>query len=210
MSEPKKLSIIQDFESPPGGWKYVVPETGIELKAPYAKSLKSRIAAHLNANGLPMPDSDVLDDAICRQSGHGEPWCGGAAPKRFTTIGEMITRGSVSRALRTVIHTLRDRKFVSQTEADRRMKICEGCPHITSIGLGCRSGCSEEIREMEKIIGKKEDGPEPVCGQCHCLLRSKVWIPNSTLDKAEKSSPVSYWRNCWRYDDAQPSGSFEA
>jgi hypothetical protein len=201
MSEPKKLSIIQDFESPPGGWKYVVPETGIELKAPYAKSLKSRIAAHLNANGLPMPDSDVLDDAICRQSGHGEPWCGGAAPKVSSSLGQMITKSSVSRALRSVLQILRDRKFVSREEADHRMEVCKGCPFVSSLGLGCRSGCTEEIREMEKILGKKEDNVEPTCEKCGCFLRAKVWIPNSTLDKAEKSEGITYWDRCWRYEE---------
>lgn len=202
-----KLTVIRDMESPPGGWRYTVPETGVTITAGYVRRLRQKVEAHLDANSLPIPDEEDLVDAICRESGHGEPWCGAAKPKDFMTISQFVTKGNVSRALKTVMHVLRDRAFVSPEIAASRMAVCtsgnngEPCPHLTSIGLGCRSGCSEEIREMERIIGKKEDNMEPACGACGCLLRAKVRIANATLDKAEKKHPVQYWEKCWRYQD---------
>jgi hypothetical protein len=197
MSEPKKLAIIQDFESPPGGWKYVVPETGIELKAPYAKSLKQRIAAHLNANGLPMPDSDVLDDAICRQSGHGEPWCGGAV--KAASENPLLTMATVNRFLRTVLQAVKDRKFVDTVERERRLAICQACPMHTTLGTGCR-GCNAVLKAISKVIPIEEGGLN-ACRACGCATSVKAVLDLDTLKKAEGSNRPPYAQGCWMLSD---------
>lgn len=193
MSEPKKLAIIQDFESPPGGWTYVVPETGMELKAPYAKSLKSRIAAHLNANGLPMPDNDVLEDALCRKSGHGEPWCGGVT--RALAVNPALTTATVTRFLRTVLQAVKDRKFVDSVERERRLAICRECPMHTTMGVGCL-GCNQVLKAISKVIPIEEGGLN-TCAACGCATSVKSWLDLGTLRKADGDSPPGYAPGCW-------------
>ena len=188
------------MESPPGGWEYTVPETGLTIKAPLAKILKGRVKAHLEANGFPVPEPwDVwFEDALCRQSQKGPPWCGKDTPVVSEQV-KLLTSGKVERFVKTVIQALKDKKFVSHEEAQRRADICAACPMATSVGMcfGCSSimsAATRALRGREVVLPKDKT----VCSACGCWISAKALLDNETLNKAEGSNRPPYAEGCWR------------
>lgn len=188
-----KRTVTSDSEMPPGGWKLTVPETGHTVTAPYAKSLQKRVNDHRVANGHdPMPQ-DEFEDAACRESGHGAPWCGGVRGP----VKPPNTLSRVKRFLRTMAKVASTRDFVDDAEHVRRMAICAGCPMMSLEGLGC-DGCITELRAVERLLGKLVPGGAMTCTACGCLVHYKARVSNETLDAAEAGDPVSYDPQCWR------------
>ncbi len=189
-----KRTVISDTEMPPGGWKLTVPETGHTVTAPYAKSLWKRVNDHRAANDLVPMEREDFEDAACRESGHGAPWCGGVrGPVKPPT-----TMARVKRFLRTMAGVAASRDFVDDAEHARRMAICAACPMMSLEGLGC-DGCIVELRAAERLMGKLTPGGAMTCRACGCLVHYKARIANATLDAAEAGDPVGYDHGCWRY-----------
>lgn len=188
-----KRTVTSDSEMPPGGWKLTTLETGYTATAPYAKSLMKRVNDHRVANGLdPMPQ-DEFEDAACRESGHGAPWCGGVrGPVKPPT-----TMVKVKRFLRTMAKVAATREFVDDAEHARRLAICAACPLMSLEGLGC-DGCITELRAVEKLLGKLTPGGAMTCRACGCLCHYKSKIANATLDAAETGEEINYDPSCWR------------
>ena len=194
------MRVTRDIESPPGGWEYTVPETGLTIKAPFAKILKGRVKAHLEANVIPVPEPwDVwFEDALCRQSQKGPPWCGKDTPKPIAGMPHMDLNVA-ARFIKTMAGVIRERKFVTTEEALRRNAICMACPLAIGIG-GCRP-CHSVFKMADKLF---PDNPIPVipdkefCGACGCRISWKAHIPNHILDKAEGSNRPPYAEGCWR------------
>lgn len=196
-----KLTITRDVEAAPGGWRYTVPETGLTLKAPYAKGLRKKVFDHMTANGLPIPADfeEWINDLICRESGHGAPYCGELKVSERQTPLPPLSWALAVRFVSTILHAIKDRQFVTREEAERRVAVCMSCPLATSIG-GCK-GCSTVFRQAEKVMKpltiETEKGKSH-CGACGCYITYKVWIDNPTLDKAEGRNRPAYWEGCWR------------
>lgn len=197
------LHVQRDVESPPGGWKYTVPETGVTLTAQFYNVLLPMIVAHLKANGHEVSDAAllVIEDGVCRETRPPGSWCAKRTPKPVDGTLPFLTLTTAERFLKTVWGTIRDRKFVSRAEAERRLAICMSCPLATSIG-GC-SGCHSIVKKVTEFMDRAnpltvEEGKE-FCGACGCLLLAKSAIPNETLDRAEGESRPRYWEGCWRH-----------
>jgi hypothetical protein len=194
------LTVKRDIESPPGGWKLTVEQTGVTITAPFFTILKNRVTAHMKANSIEIPvDFDEwCADAACRESGLGRPFCGGAVVQPDASM-PALTFALAARFLNTMIGVIRDRKFVSREEAERRAAICLACPlHRDSIG-GCAS-CSALLRKVERSMKAYPlDARLGWCGACGCRLSVKCFLENSTLNRAETEKPP-YHESCWRND----------
>jgi len=186
------ISIASDTTMPPNGWKLTVPETGVTVRANYAGSLLAKVNAHRTANGLEPMGRPEFEDAVCRESGHGAPWCSGVKNPRPPT-----TMHRVRSFLRTMKVVVKERKFVSKEERERRMAICRACPLLSIEGLGCH-GCVEDLREVEKEVGPLPSGNVLACGACGCLVVLKSAIANESLDRAEAGQEIAYHESCWR------------
>jgi len=198
-----RLSILRDIESPPHGWRYTVAETGVEVRAPYAESLKNQIQAHMVANSIPIPwDYDEwIEDEICRANKHGSPWCGRRRVQPAVEISQHINLATARRFVMTIIHALRDRQFVPRAEAFRRAEICRACPMAGGIS-GCK-GCGSILKSAERLLLNspiKFPEDKSFCLACGCYLKAKILLPNETLNKAEPVKP-EYHKNCWRHDE---------
>jgi hypothetical protein len=66
---PKRFLLLNTSTVPPGGFRYVQPESGKLISAPSWHGLKSNVAAHRKANTYPIgTDFDAeLQDWICRR-----------------------------------------------------------------------------------------------------------------------------------------------
>jgi hypothetical protein len=153
---------------------------------------------HLKANGLPLLTDAEIEDAACRESGLGAPWCGGYVEP---PVGKApyLTLGVAARFLNTMLGVIRDRKFVPVAEALRRAEICKACPMATSIG-GCQ-GCMAIFRTVDRLMKKNPvvmTKEQEFCGACGCRLSLKTHLYNSTLDRAEEGNKPPYHPSCWR------------
>lgn len=198
------LTVQRDVNSPPGGWKYTVPETGVTITAQFYHLLRQRVVQHLAANRVEVTDEMLLiiEDGACRETQPPGSWCARRPPKPVDGKLPFLTLEIAERFIKTVWQVVKERKFVSREEAERRLAICMSCPLATSIG-GCE-GCTTLYKKMVEMIGKTnpltvERGKE-FCGACGCLLLAKSAIPNATLDRAEGSTKPRYHEKCWRLE----------
>ena len=197
-----RLSIKKDTMSPPGGWRYTVPETGVEIRAKFAGQAKGRILNHMIANAIPIPPDwdEWVDDQLCRANPQAGPWCGREAP-RTPGSPTVLSISAAKRFLRTILHVILNRDFVSREEAFRRAAICKECPMTTDIG-GCR-GCSAVFSVARRAFPDnpvKTSREHEFCSACSCSIAYKVWVSNETLDKAEAGDRPAYHEKCWRND----------
>lgn len=212
MSEDTQYMVVRDFEGIPGGWRYTVPETGFTVTGEFFKDLYSNVRRHCEANNLTAPHQEDIEDAACRETAPGPSKCRKRPPKKQAGALPYLTVALAERFLRSVWGVIKDRKIVSKEEAERRYKICtEDCPLATDVG-GCWGGCSAIAKTAEKLWAKNplpDIEAKRVCSACGCLTRYKAWIPNATLDRAEKEKPL-YWEGCWRYrPDPTPLSTVE-
>jgi hypothetical protein len=198
------LTVLRDVNSPPGGWKYTVPQTGVTITAQFWNGLLPQILQHLRANGVEITDELLLEieDGACRET-NPPGWCRKRQPKPVAGQLPHLTLGMAEQFIKTVWEVIKERKLVDRAEAERRLAICMSCPLATSIG-GCE-GCTTLYKKMVEMLATKnpltvETGKE-FCGACGCLLLAKTAIPNATLDRAEGSTKPRYLEgHCWRLE----------
>ena len=199
------LTVTRDIEAPPPPhWHYTVPETGVTFTANWARDLKAKVRAHLEANGLPVPADEILNDAICRSSGLGSPYCG-KLRRTQRPEGEIVglNFAHVASFLRAVRHYLTDRRFVAPEEAQRRVAICLACPLATDVG-DCATcfGVSRILKYASQFIGKfgiEMPKEKRTCAACGCQISVKALLPIDILRKVDEKKPEqpAYHENCW-------------
>jgi len=202
MSEDTKYMVVRDFEAARGGWRYTVPETGFTVTGEFFSELYAAVLRHCEANGLPAPYQEDIEDAACRETNPGPKKCRPRPPKKVAGALPYLTVALAERFLRSVWGAIKDRKIVPKEEAERRYKICtEDCPLATDVG-GCWRGCNAIAKTADKLWAKNplpDIEEKRVCAACGCLTRYKAWLHNSTLDHAEGDERPKYWEKCWRY-----------
>lgn len=207
MNNQEQFEVRRDVESPPGGWRYTPPETGVTIQAPFFRDLFYKVRQHLAANNKENPFREDVEDGACRETNPGGSWCGKRAPKPVEGKLPYLTLATAERFLRTIWYVFKERKLVPLEEAQRRIEICRGneekgiepCELIGNIG-GCAS-CHGLKAMLDKIMPKNpipEDEEKKFCLACGCHAASKVWAPNKALDQAETKVPL-YAPRCWRH-----------
>jgi len=173
------MQLRETLITPPGGWRYEQPETGVMVRATTLKELYDRVVVHRKNNGLKM--GNVLADIqnfLCKS---------GADCFDTPQGSDMpsVTVNTVLNALKTMVGGM-----VDAGEAGRRAAVCQTCPMNVPIA-GC-FGCRNIIPTITKhILGKQTFGLEKRgCKVCGCSLSAKVWF--------ESSTPGNYPSWCWR------------
>lgn len=215
MSDDTPYMVVRDFEKPRNPWRYTVPETGYTVEGEFFKDLFDNVRRHCEANGLPQPYREDIEDAACRETNPGPSKCRKRPPKPVAGALPHLSLHLAERFLKTVWHVFKERKLVSREEAERRIEICRGnpekgippCPMATSIG-GC-AGCFGFYKMVTKMLGDKgnpipDDDDHNFCSACGCHLPSKVWCPQEALDRAETVKPLYQEGRCWRLEDGPP------
>ena len=204
MNPDDLLTVVRDVNSPPGGWKYTVPETGVTITAQFWVLLKPLVVKHLRANGVEVDDERelLIEHGACVETKPPGSWCAKRPPKPVDGKLPFLTLAVAERFIKTVWQVVKERKFVPREEAERRLAICMSCPLAMSIG-GCES-CTTLYKKMVEMLANKnpltvEPGKE-FCGACGCLILAKTAIPNITLDRAEGATKPRYALGCWRLE----------
>ena len=175
--------------TPPGGWRYLVPETGRTI-GPYTgfAQLRDNLASHYSASGYAMP-SDILDKVEGQICSHTPEYC---------EESNIISRvASTMRRLSHTFHTAHQClvTLVSNRAgsgekptmelASERAATCAACPMNRQVE-GC-SGCNFAALNslVEKIVGGAKtpsDNHLKFCAVCHCNLRAKVWTKLKAIE----------------------------
>lgn len=206
MTPEPLLAVLRDIEKPPGGWTYTVPETGVVITGDFFSSdLWPKIVKHHEANGLPAPEREIVEDRACRESPGGR--CGTRQPKPVAGMPVALL-STAERFLKCVWASLVARDFVPREEAERRLGICLECPLRSTTPGGC-TGCYTLLKKANSLMESKgalvippdENGTvRDSCSACWCLVSVKPWMSQKTLNKCESESRPPYHPNCWRLE----------
>lgn len=141
----------------PSGFHYLVPETGVEIKAGSYSALYSRVQNHLVANNISFTDTEARiqeflcsknDSSYCYNDEHPLP------PFSVQVVSLLHAGGSIlSGMLRG--HELRE----DEPTAKARMAICEQCEFYRKSDnkcakCSCRLAAKTALRAMSCPVGK--------------------------------------------------------
>lgn len=205
--EPELLAVMRDIESPPGGWKYTVPQTGVTIRDGWFRGLWKKTRDHLIANGIEVGEDykAIVEHGACCETKPPGSWCSKPKPKPVADGLPVPLLMYVERFLRSIWGALKNREFVPREEAERRLAVCLQCPLRSTLPGGCQS-CFTVLKSAMKLMDKNplkiepdEDGTvRDACSACWCLIPAKVLIGNKVLDRAEGEKRPNYAPGCWR------------
>lgn len=183
---------------PPGGWKYVQPETGVRFESFDFDDLVRQVKAHREYKALPV---DLIAEDIERQlcAGLGPEWCAAEPGEDYRPVrdltAELTTAMALSLGKAVTGFIASGAQFVDKAEAERRAGICRGCPFNKPAKL---CSCSAVYSLVEALIPKdrKEIGVS-VCMACGCSLQAKVNLPLEVVN-ASNSPDVVFPQWCWQ------------
>lgn len=190
------LQLSSRFEIPPGGWRFLVPQTGTHLVAADHSRLYNAAIADLEKHGVPVPIDYLqeFDDTLCHQINCP---CEVVAPATNET--RTMTAGDAIRFLRVMREWAGvGGELVSQAEADRRAEICAGCPYnIPITGCSVCQGIAGKIAEIIGERGSRFDGQLRGCAVCACENKAQVHLPLTVLQKGI-TPEMDFPPHCWK------------
>lgn len=179
--------------TPPGGWLYIEPSTGVEFRNLSYQAVIGQARTHRQAMGLPV-GADWLDEAQEIMIGLNPKieWFDTKKPERRFTSDDVV------RFLK-VMNELRGKGLVSEEEQSRRASICVKCPKIRVIPCQFCGWVSQQITGYiaGRQVAHKNEIFKKACGGCGCDLTAKTAIPMDVLKKADEGRPVEYAEGCW-------------
>lgn len=183
--------------TPPGGWRYTEPQTGVRFEHTNYRAFLAMIFRHREANRLFTGSgwADEVMDSVCRQN-PSIPCHDDEKPERRMDASD-VRRFAIS--LNNFIGADSDKRWVSQEEAERRAAICVNCPHNVVVNgcWGCK-GALNWIVEMMAGRSTSRDADLQQCSKCFCTLRAKVHIDLGVLMDGQEpleDLPEFCWMN---------------
>lgn len=193
MARLKHLSIV-----PPGGWRYVQPETAARFTADTLAELTRQVQAHREYKGLPS-DTLALDVECQLCAGLDGDWCRPEPGEDYRPVRDLTAQLTTAMALSLgraiTAFVAGGGALVEKSEAERRAAICRGCPFNKPAKL---CACSSVYGVVEALIPKdrKEPGVS-VCMACGCSLQAKVNLPAEVIAASLPEGLVMpQW--CWQ------------
>lgn len=196
------LRLLDPTSVPPGGFRYLCPETQTRITAASFAELLAAAETHRKGNNLPVSQDfkteveeqlcSIMPPGTCRH-GAGVVMSG---PRRLTfadvvsatkTLGSWLLKGTPK---------------VEQAEAERRAGICLSCPMNQNFD-GCTSCAEKELREaMVSFMGDSRtpyDARLHTCFACGCTLKAAIWFPLEILRKGmtpeiTEALPAHCWK----------------
>lgn len=180
------LHLLDPTSVPPGGFRYLCPETQTWIRAASMGELVAASEKHRAANKLGIPDSfrEHVEAQLCSHMPPGtckhEAGVAVSGPRRLTfqdvvsatkTLGSWFIKGTPK---------------VDQVEAERRASICLSCPMNQNFD-GCTTCAEKDLREaIAGLMGNSKtpyDSSLHTCFACGCTLKAAIWFPIDILRK---------------------------
>lgn len=189
---------------PPGGWRYIQPETGHAMVGITFRTLLNKVGDH-RANMKIVSERNMaaeVEDAICQALSPEDQvaWC----ETGMRTL-KSISWTEVAAFLKTAAAWVSGgQQLVTPQEAERRATICAGCP--LNVGLHGCGMCRRALQEVrEKILnrGTSKDSVLEACGVCGCDNKTQVHVPLEVLKRGRAGLQYPAW--CWKVGPAETS-----
>lgn len=196
------FELINSNETPPCGWTYQVPETGMHLEESSLDALIKAIHAHLDLNNISYDPSQtypaVIAD-ICRRSPTGI--CKNFV-NRFIARSREVQNGTI--ALAQIIRKGRG-AFVSADIAEKRAETCLQCHYnIDNPGCSTCKGFRMVINNSKGKRSTKHDADLKTCGICKCFLETLVHMDVEVLKAAtDRRTVCEYPEWCWKKQEIE-------
>lgn len=197
------MALIRSFRDvPPGGWRYVQPETGVHFDSDTFEGLVEKIRPHRLYKGIGAED---LEAEVQRQLcvGLSEQECRAEPGEDYRPVRDLTAKLTTRMALgltRAVTASLLEvasgrAALVSSDEAEARAVVCRGCPFNKPASL---CSCSAVYRAIEAAIprGRELKGIS-VCMACGCSLQAKANLPLAVV-QASNPLGISFPQWCWQ------------
>jgi len=192
---------VNENDTPPGGWRYKVNETGREFSGVnYSKvGMVNMVSDYLRANGLQVPVNlpDLIEDYTCRViAGDG---CEDVDGKDTLISRLQVTWQALKAGTETIgSWFLAGLPKVTQELADSRSEVCTSCVYNVDTS-GCKPCQSDALHKLVgKLIGSSRSSKHETlraCDRCGCSLAVKVWVPMEHISRVEPINPLPDW--CW-------------
>jgi len=199
MSTLKHYSIV-----PPGGWRYVQPDTAVRFESDTLEDLVRQVTRHREYKGLNVDHVQLdIERQLCW--GLSDEWCRaepGEVHKPVRDLTQELTTQMAASLGKAVVAFLGSGgKFNEKPEAQRRAAICRGCPFNKS-AKAC--SCSAVYKLVEAMVPATRQEPGvSVCMACGCSLQAKINLPLEVV-KASLSPEVVVPPWCWQADPTPP------
>lgn len=192
--------------TPPGGWRYTVPETGI-VRGPFSgwHQLYDDLKSHYQATGYKIPENifDLVEQSICKDF---PEYCG--APTSFIQrVGNALksmghTFNAAHRCLITLVsHRAGSGERPSQQQINARAEVCASCPMNQDLEFCSTCNIATLNRLVQKIAGSMTtpfDAQLKSCAVCHCNLKAKIATKHEAIwnfmpEDQKKLLPETCW-----------------
>lgn len=185
--------------SPPGGWRYRVPETGQTFEGVNESQLLEMLRAHYRANELEFPANikDLIEQQICEKHRDYCVDAGGrppVSPSKMASVAYHLAREYTMRLAGID-------KRVTQERANDRAAICVNCTENVP-----REECTQcnmkVLRDLiVKIVGNRGtpfDDRLHVCRVCLCENKAKIHLSLESLKRlTNKEEWAALPQTCW-------------
>tara|TARA_R110002020_G_scaffold244589_2_gene458248 strand:+ start:414 stop:965 length:552 start_codon:yes stop_codon:yes gene_type:complete len=181
-----------------GGFRYFQKETGLMITGPHWNGLVGNVRRHREANDLPIDPGleQEVEDYMCGEMPDG---CHEVAnpEKAFISISAVVSLTKI------LVETfLRGNPRVDLDEANRRAKLCVGCPDNVA-AEGCRPCHAGNIEKLvKKLAGDdttKHDAKLESCRHCGCFNKVQIWFPLDVLQKYQREAVRDALpSHCWK------------
>jgi hypothetical protein len=152
----------------------------------------------INRREVPIDLAAQMEDQLCQTLDPG--WCMFDDPAR-PRVSTELTWSDMTRGLQTFGRWLGSGlKTVPQSEADRRALICSRC-YLNVHIEGC-SNCQKLVKEVSGSLSSRHDASLKGCAVCKCVLKVKVHLPQSVLDRENEKLQEFYPVHCWLNKDS--------
>lgn len=192
------LKLNRKDEIPPGGYRYLVPETRTWITGVNFDEWLKNIKKHYAANNFVPPQNllEKIEDELCKIIPPG--WCNHNPPAR----GVRLTMSGVIAGTKTLLSFVASgRKKVAQEEADKRAETCSRCIYNQKPD-GCHSCSISALHEVvNAVVGVEKTKYSELlngCALCSCSLKAKVWLDLELLQShtsEDINNQLPEW--CW-------------
>lgn len=190
--------------TPPGGWRYVQPETGVQFATRSWQSLVSEVREHREYKGIPVETVELdIERQICMRDTGGQ--CIPEPGEDYRPVADLTARLTTSMAVSltkgVATFLAGGAQWVDKAEAERRAAICRGCPFNKPASL---CSCSSVYKLLDSLVpSERHLQGVSVCMACGCTLQAKANMP---IEAVQASLPpgITLPPFCWQKDSRQP------
>ena len=180
------LRLLDPGTVPPGGFRYLCPETHTWIQAASFNELVHASEKHRAANKLGIPEGfrEEVEAQLCSHMPPGT--CKHEAGVAISGTRRLTFQDVVSATLTLGNWFIKGTPKVEQFEAERRATICLSCPMNQNFD-GCTTCAEKDLREA--IVGFMGDSKTPfdaslhTCFACGCTLKAAIRFPIEILQK---------------------------